>query len=184
VLCGDGDMMEGLSHEAASLAGTLGLGKLIVLYDDNLISLDGPTELSFTENVYKRFEAYNWHVQRVMDGNDLAGIEAAIEAAKAETGRPSLIAVRTVIGYGSPKAGSEQGARRAAGRGRRGGDEEVLRIPRGPELLSSRGRAGQLAQGRRRRGANLKPSGRSCSPITPRRSLSWRRSLSARRRAS
>ncbi len=107
-LCGDGDMMEGLSHEVASLAGTLGLGKLIVLYDDNLISLDGPTELSFTEDVYKRFEAYHWHVQRVADGNDLAGIEAAIQAAKAETGRPSLIAVRTVIGYGSPKAGSNK----------------------------------------------------------------------------
>ncbi len=108
VLCGDGDMMEGLSHEAASLAGTLALGKLIVLYDDNLISLDGPTELSFTENVYKRFEAYHWDVQRVMDGNDLAGIEAAIEAAKAVTDKPSLIAVRTVIGYGSPKAGSSK----------------------------------------------------------------------------
>ncbi len=108
VLCGDGDLMEGLSHEAASLAGTLGLGKLIVLYDDNLISLDGPTEWSFTENVYKRFEAYNWHVQRVMDGNDLDGIEAAIAAAKAETSRPSLIAVRTVIGYGSPKAGTNK----------------------------------------------------------------------------
>jgi len=107
-LAGDGDMMEGLSHEAASLAGTLGLGKLIVFYDDNLISLDGPTDLSFTENVYKRFEAYNWQVQRVMDGNDLAGIEAAVEAAKAETGRPSLIAVRTVIGYGSPKAGTNK----------------------------------------------------------------------------
>jgi len=108
VLCGDGDMMEGLSHETASLAGTLGLGKLIVFYDDNLISLDGPTELSFTENVYKRFEAYNWHVQKVADGNDLKGIEEAIEAAKAETGRPSLIGVRTVIGYGSPKAGSNK----------------------------------------------------------------------------
>jgi transketolase len=108
VLAGDGDMMEGLSHETASLAGTLGLGKLIVLYDDNLISLDGPTDLSFTEDVYKRFEAYNWHVQRVMDGNDVAGIEAAIEAAKAETGKPSLIAVRTIIGYGSPKAGSNK----------------------------------------------------------------------------
>jgi transketolase len=107
-LAGDGDMMEGLSHEAASLAGTLSLGKLIVFYDDNLISLDGPTDLSFTENVYKRFEAYNWQVQRVMDGNDLAGIEAAVEAAKAETGRPSLIAVRTVIGYGSPKAGTNK----------------------------------------------------------------------------
>jgi transketolase len=107
-LCGDGDMMEGLSHEVASLAGTLNLGKLIVLYDDNLISLDGPTELSFTEDVYKRFEAYHWHVQRVADGNDLAGIEAAIETAKGETNRPSLIAVRTVIGYGSPKAGTSK----------------------------------------------------------------------------
>ncbi|WP_058187717.1 transketolase [Terracidiphilus gabretensis] len=105
-LCGDGDLMEGISHEAASLAGTLGLGKLTWLYDDNLISLDGPTELSFTEDVLKRFEAYHWHVQIVEDGNDLAAIEAAIEAAKAETTRPSFIAVRTVIGYGSPKAGT------------------------------------------------------------------------------
>ena len=108
VLCGDGDMMEGLTHEAASLAGTLGLGKLVVFYDDNLISLDGPTELSFTENVYKRFEAYDWHVQRVADGNDLKSLSEALEAAKAETGRPSLIGVRTVIGYGSPKAGSNK----------------------------------------------------------------------------
>ncbi len=107
-LCGDGDLMEGVSHEAAALAGTLGLGKLIFLYDDNLISLDGPTELSYTDDVLERFEAYHWHVQRVADGNDLAGIEAAIEAAKAETGRPSLIAVRTVIGYGSPKAGTNK----------------------------------------------------------------------------
>ena len=108
VLCGDGDLMEGISHEAASLAGTLGLGKLIVLYDDNLISLDGPTRWSFTENVEERFEAYNWHVQRVTDGNDLDAIEAAIAAAQAETGKPSLIAVRTVIGYGSPKAGTNK----------------------------------------------------------------------------
>lgn len=107
-LLGDGDLMEGLSHEASSLAGTLGLGKLIFLYDDNLISLDGPTELSFTEDVEARFRAYNWHVQKVADGNDLAAIEAAIEAAKAETDRPSLIAVRTVIGYGSPKAGTNK----------------------------------------------------------------------------
>jgi transketolase len=107
-LCGDGDLMEGLSHESASLAGTLGLGKLIVLYDDNLISLDGPTKWSFTEDVYKRFEAYNWHVQRVMDGNDLDGIEAAIAAARAVTDKPSLIAVRTVIGYGSPRAGTNK----------------------------------------------------------------------------
>ncbi|MBS1802752.1 MAG: transketolase [Acidobacteria bacterium] len=108
VLCGDGDLMEGISHEAGSLAGTLGLGKLIVLYDDNLISLDGPTEWSYTEDVLKRFDAYHWHTQRVGDGNDLKAIEAAIEAAKAETGRPSLIAVRTVIGFGSPKAGTNK----------------------------------------------------------------------------
>ena len=108
VLCGDGDLMEGISHEAASLAGTLALGKLIVLYDDNLISLDGPTELSYTEDVLKRFEAYHWHVQIVGDGNDLKSIEAAIEAAQTETSRPSFIAVRTVIGYGSPKAGTNK----------------------------------------------------------------------------
>jgi transketolase len=108
VLCGDGDLMEGLSHEAASLAGTEGLGKLIVLYDDNQISLDGPTSWSFTENVEERFDAYHWHVQRVLDGNDLDAIEEAIRVAKAEPDRPSLIAVRTVIGYGSPKAGTNK----------------------------------------------------------------------------
>ncbi len=107
-LCGDGDLMEGVSHEAASLAGTLGLGKLIFLYDDNLISLDGPTELSFTEDVEKRFEGYHWHVQKVADGNDLDAISKAIEAAKAVTDKPSIIAVRTIIGYGSPKAGTNK----------------------------------------------------------------------------
>jgi transketolase len=108
MLCGDGDLMEGLSHEAASLAGTLKLGKLIALYDDNLVSLDGPTEWSFTEDRYKRFEAYNWHVQRVEDGNDLRAIEAAINSAKAVEDKPSFIAVRTVIGYGSPRAGTNK----------------------------------------------------------------------------
>lgn len=108
VLCGDGDLMEGISHESASLAGTLALGKLIVLYDDNLISLDGPTELSYTEDVTKRFEAYHWQVLMVHDGNDLVGIEKAIEAAKAEKNKPTLIRVRTVIGYGSPKAGTNK----------------------------------------------------------------------------
>jgi transketolase len=114
-LCGDGDLMEGVSHEAASLAGTLGLGKLIYLYDDNEISLDGPTELSFTEDVLKRFEAYHWHVQIVQDGNDLEGIAKAIEAAQAVKDKPSLIAVRTVIGYGSPKAGTSKAHGEALG---------------------------------------------------------------------
>jgi len=107
-IMGDGDNMEGVSHEAASLAGTLGLGKLIFFYDDNLISLDGPTELSFSEDVYKRFEAYHWQVLRVADGNDIAALEAAVEEAKKDTKRPTLIGVRTIIGYGSPKAGTNK----------------------------------------------------------------------------
>ena len=107
-IMGDGDMMEGVSHEAASLAGTLGLGKLIFFYDDNLISLDGPTEWSFTENVYARFEAYGWQVLRVHDGNDLAALEAAVKEGQAETSKPTLIGVRTIIGYGSPKAGTNK----------------------------------------------------------------------------
>jgi len=94
--------------EASALAGTLGLGKLIAFYDDNLISLDGPTSLSFTDDVPKRFESYNWQVIKVADGNDLNALEAAIASAKAETNRPTLIDVRTVIGYGSPKAGSNK----------------------------------------------------------------------------
>jgi transketolase len=108
VLAGDGDMMEGVSHEACAMAGTMQLGKLILLYDDNLISLDGPTELSYSDDVASRFEGYHWHVQRVKDGNDLNALEGAIEAARAETSKPSLIAVRTVIGYGSPKAGTNK----------------------------------------------------------------------------
>ena len=108
VMCSDGDLMEGISHEAASLAGTLALGKMIYLYDDNLISLDGPTELSYTENVTERFEAYHWHVQMVEDGNDLAAISKAIEAAQAVKNKPSLIRVRNIIGYGSPKAGTNK----------------------------------------------------------------------------
>jgi transketolase len=108
VICSDGDLMEGVSHESASLAGTLQLGKMIYLYDDNLISLDGPTDLSYTEDVVERFEAYHWHVQFVDNGNDLDAISRAIENAKAVTDKPSLIAVRTVIGYGSPHAGTNK----------------------------------------------------------------------------
>jgi transketolase len=98
----DGDLMEGVSHEAASLAGHLGLGKLIYLYDDNRISIEGSTDLAFTESRIARFEAYGWHVQQVDNGNDLERIEQAIAAAQKEIDRPSLIAVRTHIGYGSP----------------------------------------------------------------------------------
>lgn len=104
----DGDLMEGIASEAASLAGHLKLGKLIYLYDDNLISLDGPTNLAFTEDRMARFEAYGWHTQQVTDGNNLDAIEAAIRLAQAETERPSIIAVRTIIGYGSPQEGTSK----------------------------------------------------------------------------
>jgi transketolase len=110
VLAGDGDMMEGISSEAASFAGHQKLGKLIVLYDDNHITIDGSTDLAFTEDVVARFAAYGWHTQRVADGNDLDAIDAAITAAKAETGKPSIIAVRTHIGFGSPHKQDSAGA--------------------------------------------------------------------------
>ncbi len=106
VIAGDGDLMEGVAQEAASLAGHLGLGKLVCFYDSNHISLAASTNLSFTSDVGKVFEGYGWHVQSVADGNDLEAIGRAIEAAKAATGRPSLVIVRTEIGYGSPKQGT------------------------------------------------------------------------------
>lgn len=112
-LCGDGDLMEGVASEAASLAGHLKLGKLICLYDSNDISLDGPTSVCFTEDVSKRFLAYGWQVIFVKDGNtDLDGIDRAIRKAKKETGKPSLIVVKTTIGFGSPK---KQGTEEAHG---------------------------------------------------------------------
>jgi len=110
VLSGDGCMMEGITSEAASFAGHQKLGKLIVLYDDNHITIDGSTDLAFTEDVCARFAAYGWHVQKVADGNDIGAVDAAIAAAKAETGMPSLIAVRTHIGFGSPHKQDSAGA--------------------------------------------------------------------------
>ena len=100
-IASDGDLMEGISSEAASLAGTLKLGKVVYLYDDNDISIEGSTEIAFTEQVGDRFDAYGWHVQRV-DGNDIEAVAQAIAAARDETERPSLIVARTVIGFGSP----------------------------------------------------------------------------------
>lgn len=102
-LTSDGDQMEGVASEAASLAGTLGLGKLIYLYDDNHITIEGDTEIAFREDVGKRFEAYGWQVLRVADSEDIDALEKAIKEAKADTEHPSLIIVRTHIGYGSPK---------------------------------------------------------------------------------
>ncbi len=115
VIVGDGCNMEGVSGEAASFAGHLGLGKLIALYDDNHISIDGSTDVAFTEDVSKRFEAYGWHVLHVKDGNtDLAGIEKAITEAKAVTDKPTLIKVTTTIGFGSPNKANTAGVHGAA----------------------------------------------------------------------
>lgn len=110
VICGDGDLMEGISGEAASLAGHLQLGKLIVLYDSNDISLDGDLNLSFSEEVSKRFAGYGWNYLRVENGNDLAEIGRAIEQAKNDASRPTLIEVKTVIGYGSPNKAGKGGS--------------------------------------------------------------------------
>ncbi len=101
-ICSDGDLMEGISHEAASFAGHFKLGKLVGFYDDNHITIDGSTDLTFSDDVARRFEAYHWHVQRVPDVNDLDALDEAIAAARAEEARPSLVILRTHIGYGSP----------------------------------------------------------------------------------
>ncbi|MEE8423194.1 MAG: transketolase [Thermodesulfobacteriota bacterium] len=108
-LVSDGDIMEGISSEAASIAGHLGLGKLVYIYLDNRITIDGSTDLAFTEDVSKRFEAYKWHVQKV-DGYDIKGISEAIKSAKAESGQPSLVIARTHIGYGSPNKQDKESA--------------------------------------------------------------------------
>jgi transketolase len=112
VFTGDGDLMEGVSAEASSLAGHLGLGKLTVLWDDNRITIDGPTDITFTEDVAKRYEAYGWHVEHVEDANDLEAIAAAYQAAMDETDRPSFIRLRTQIAWGAPNA---QGTSKAHG---------------------------------------------------------------------
>src|SRR6056297_846385 len=102
VMCGDGDLMEGISYEAASLAGHLGLGKLICLYDDNDISIEGSTDLTFTESVADRYRAYDWHVIDNVDGHDTAAIKEAILKGKSITDKPTLIVANTHIGYGAP----------------------------------------------------------------------------------
>jgi transketolase len=114
-ICGDGDLMEGISHEAASFAGHFRLGKLIGFYDDNHITIDGSTDLTYSDDVEGRFTAYGWHVLRVPDVNDLVALGSAIEAAQAETARPTLIICRTHIGYGSPKQDSAKAHGEALG---------------------------------------------------------------------
>ena len=134
-LCSDGDMMEGVSSEAASIAGHLGLGNLIAIYDDNHISIDGPTEITFTEDVGRRFEAYHWHVQRI-DGHDHEAIAAALEAAKAETARPSIILARTHIANGAPNKHDTASAHGAPlGRDEVMATKQALGWPAEPDFL-------------------------------------------------
>ncbi len=133
VFMGDGCLMEGVSHEAASLAGTWGLGKLICFWDDNHISIDGNTDGWFTDDTPARFEAYGWQVIRGVDGHDADAIAAAVEAAKAETGKPTLICCRTVIGFGSPnKAGKESSHGAPLGKDELEATRKELGWPYGP----------------------------------------------------
>jgi transketolase len=203
VVCGDGDMMEGISSEAASLAGNLGLGRLLAFYDDNHISIEGSTDLAFCEKVAHRFEDYGWHVQDLHEDIGLDSIRRAIERADAEVGRPSLILLRTHIGYGSPNKqdsadahGAPLGEEEVALTKRNLGwpSEEPFFIP--PEALSrfrraldrgdtlegrarglSRGipRAGGRARARPRREASGRLGG-SASPLR-----AWREHLDPRR---
>ncbi|MDF1504632.1 transketolase [Roseisolibacter sp. H3M3-2] len=150
-IAGDGDLMEGVSHEAASFAGHFGLGKLIGFYDDNQITIDGRTDLTYSDDAGKRFEAYGWHVQHVADVNDLAALDAAIAAAKAETARPSLIIVKTIIGFGSPNRADSSKAH-----GEPLGKEEVVLTKRAygwpseqPFFVPDDAREAWLAAGRR-----------------------------------
>src|SRR5690348_7020799 len=115
-ICSDGDLMEGISHEAASFAGHFKLGKLIGFYDNNHITIDGSTDLTFTDDTAKRFEGYGWQVLHIGDVNDLAAIEGAIAEAKNDTERPTLVITRTHIGYGSPRQDSEKAHGEALGK--------------------------------------------------------------------
>jgi transketolase len=154
-MCSDGDLMEGVSHEACSIAGHLKLGKLIGIYDDNHITIDGKTDLTFSDDTGKRFESYGWHVQRVADGNDLGALDAAIAAARRVADRPSLVIVRTHIGYGSPNKQDS-----ASAHGAPLGEEEVKLTKQNlgwPSLEPFHVPAEALAQWRqaRERGARL-----------------------------
>ena len=150
-LCGDGDMMEGVSSEAASLAGHLKLSNLCWIYDSNRITIEGHTDLAFSEDIATRFMAYGWNVTRVSDANDLEGLAQAFATFKATADRPTFIIVDSHIAYGcTEQAGHRGGARRAARRRRSAPDEARLRLAGGREVPRARRRARALCRGRRR----------------------------------
>src|SRR5260370_25791658 len=146
-ICSDGDLQEGISAEAASLAGHLGLGNLIFFYDDNNISIEGETRLSFSEDVKKRFDAYGWHTLYI-DGHDRDAIRKAIRKGQKVTDRPTLVVSRTVIGWGSPKDHGTARAHRGPPRADAGqATKETLGRPQGPNLPPpDRGRPGCARQ--------------------------------------
>ena len=147
-ICSDGDMMEGVSSEAASIAGHLALGNIVFLYDDNHITIEGDTAITFTEDVGQRFEAYGWHVQAVEDGNDIGAIDRAVRAAREERSRPSLIRVRTHIAYGSPNKVDTAAARwLSAGRRRSQKGKGIFRVRSGPVIRRAGESAGLLPDG-------------------------------------
>ena len=165
----DGDLEEGVSGEASSLAGTQQLGNLVLVYDDNKISIEDDTNVAFTEDVGKRYEAYGWHVQRVDDGEDLAAVDAAFAAAKAETGRPSIIVLKTIIGWPAPEQAEHRRRARLGARRRRGeGHQGDPRLRPGADL---RGRP---------RGHRARPQGRRPRPEGPRRLAGAVRRLDSR----
>src|SRR5581483_10006781 len=161
-LASDGDLMEGVQAEAASLAGHLQLGKLVVLYDSNDVTLSGSTSVTFTEDVAGRYRAYGWQVQQIADGNDLPALTRAIEAARNETTQPSLIIVKTQMAYGSPDLAGSARAREPAGR--RGSEEDQAQpgLARRAELLDSARGAGALPLGA---GARANAAGRLEAPL-------------------
>jgi transketolase len=151
VVCSDGDLMEGVAAEAVSLAGHLGLGRLIMLYDDNQVSLAGKASLSFSEDVSRRFEGYGWHTDVVPDGNDLEAIDKAIRAALSESERPSLISVRTVIGYGAPKkAGTNEAHGEPLGEEELRAAKQALGWPQEPAFLLPDAALARFREARRR----------------------------------
>ena len=182
VFCGDGCLMEGISHEACSLAGTLGLGKLIAFYDDNGISIDGEVIGWFTDDTPERFAAYGWHVMPNVDGHDANAVEQALRAARAETTRPSLICCKTIIGFGAPdKQGTE------AAHGEALGAEEVAaaRKPWAGPTRPSKYRKTSVPPGiAARQARSSRPSGARSSAATPGASRISPRSSSGARAAS
>ncbi len=168
VFCGDGDMMEGVSSEAASMAGHLGLGNLIWLYDSNQISIEGSTDLAFTENVAERFRAYKWHVVTVNDVNDLAAVGKALEEARSVKDRPSLIVMHTVIGFGAPKkAGTASAHGEPLGEEEIAGAKKAYHWPWTDAFHVPEGVLEHFQEGLGKRGAKRVPTGMHCLIVIP-----------------